>query len=92
MSENVIQLPSRGESIVTKRQLAAKLGRSERWVEGKCKEGMPVLEQTDRWGRRLYNLGAVEAFLREKPAPRRSLEGRVTDLERQMSKLLERTG
>ena len=41
MGGQVIRLPSRGDTLLTKKQLATLLGRSERWVELKVKEGCP---------------------------------------------------
>lgn len=73
---------------VTKKQLAAHLGRSERWIELRAKEGMPVIEATDRLGRRMYPLQEVTDWLdagRPKRKPRdrfTALEERVAALER----------
>lgn len=95
MSGQVIQLPSRGAgTLLTKKQLAAHLGRSERWVELKVREGMPVEAATDRYGRRRYSLRAVEAWLdggNPKPAKREdriaALEAQVADLASQVAQL-----
>lgn len=60
----VVTFPGRGlPTTLTKRQLATRLKRSTRWVEIKVREGMPVEEVIDRYGRRRYNLSAVEAWL-----------------------------
>jgi hypothetical protein len=48
---------------VTKRQLAAHLGYSTRWIEQQVKAGMPY----QRWGGRLrFQVSAVEAWLKER--------------------------
>lgn len=90
---NVVAFPARGEVILTKGQLAKHLGRSPRWIELRVRDGMPVLEGSDRYGRRRYNLLAVEAWLRSgrpSPSTKTSLEERVASLERQLGELLRR--
>jgi excisionase family DNA binding protein len=48
---------------LTKRQLAAHLNYSTRWVEQQVKAGMPH----ERWGGRLrFQVSAVEAWLKER--------------------------
>ncbi|HEY7830918.1 MAG TPA: hypothetical protein VIC06_10180 [Solirubrobacteraceae bacterium] len=94
MNGQVVQLPVRGgaDRIVTKQQLASHLGRSPRWVEMRVKDGMPVIEGTDRYGRRRYNLRECEAWLnggRPKPAKR---EDRLTVLEREVAELRAQVG
>jgi phage terminase Nu1 subunit (DNA packaging protein) len=79
--------------LLTKQQLADHLGRSTRWIEQQVRRGMPVEQATDRYGRRRYDLNAVETWLRAgRPRVDRasSLEERVASLERQMSELLAR--
>jgi hypothetical protein len=85
VSATVVVLPTRGREIVTKKQLAARLGRSERWVELKARdEGLPVFD-TDRFGRRRYDAQAVESWLRgAKAKPRRD---RVAELEQAIGEL-----
>jgi hypothetical protein len=63
MAGQLVALPVRGATLLTKKQLAAHLGRSESWVELRVREGMPVEEATDRYGRRRYNLALVEQWL-----------------------------
>lgn len=88
MSGNVIQLPSRSvDMLLTKKQLAAHLGRSERWVELKVKAGMPVEAATDRYGRRRYSLRAVEAWLDGGHPKSAKREDRLAVLEAQMADL-----
>ena len=93
MGGQLVRFPSRGDVLLTKKQLAAHLGRSARWVELKVREGMPVEQATDRYGRRRYDLEAVEAWLRDgKPkSSTRSVQERIASLEQQMSELLRRT-
>jgi hypothetical protein len=51
------------EPWLTKRQLAAHLGYSTRWIELQVKDGMPC----ERWGGRLrFQVSAVEAWLKER--------------------------
>lgn len=96
----VIRLPNRASAedvILTKKQLAARLGRSERWVELQARDnGLPVIEATDRFGRRRYSLKAVEDWMsagkpKRKPAHREdrlaALERQVADLAAQLSEL-----
>jgi hypothetical protein len=86
MGGQLVRLPSRGDALLTKRQLATVLGRSERWVELKVKDGMPVEEATDRYGRRRYNLRLVQAWL-DDARPRAARPDRLTVLERQVADL-----
>jgi hypothetical protein len=52
---------------LTKKQLAAALGMSVRWVEARMKEGMePAF--TDRRGRRMFSLRECETWLNERSA------------------------
>src|SRR5271168_1211506 len=94
MGGQVVSLPSRGDTLLTKKQLAKLLGYSERWVELKVNEGMPMEEATDRYGRRRYNLRLVQAWLderRRRPARREDrlavLERRVADLAVELAEL-----
>lgn len=94
MNGNVVSLPNRAPTLVTKKQLAKILGRSERWVELAVRDReMPVVEATDRFGRRRYNLAAVEAWMKDGVPKRRpaSVERRLASLEAQMNELLRRT-
>jgi hypothetical protein len=82
----IVRLPVLGQLTLTKKQLAAHLGRSERWVELKAKDGMPVEEATDRYGRRRYNLRLVQAWL-DDARPSTARPDRLTVLERQVADL-----
>lgn len=84
------QIRSSQPVLLTKKQLAQHLGRSERWVEMRAKDGMPVVEGTDRLGRRRYDLAACEAWLADGRPKSRSdrlaaLEARVEALEARLS-------
>jgi phage terminase Nu1 subunit (DNA packaging protein) len=87
VSGQLVRLTSRPQTLLTKKQLAAHLGRSERWVELRVRDGMPVEQATDRYGRRRYNLGLVEEWLRagRPTAPKR--EDRIALLERRVGEL-----
>jgi len=86
MSGQVIRLPPRGDALLTKKQLAAVLSRSERWIELKVKEGMPIEEATDRYGRRRYNLRLVQAWL-DDGRPKAARVDRIAVLERRVAEL-----
>lgn len=97
-SGQVIQMPSRGASaLITKQQLAMRLGRSARWIEMQTREkGLPALQRTDRRGRRLYDLDAVLAWMgsgkpKERPATEHerisTLEMKVASLQAQLNDL-----
>jgi phage terminase Nu1 subunit (DNA packaging protein) len=87
MSAQVITLPARGPILLTKKQLAAQLCRSERWIELKVRDGMPVEQGTDRHGRRRYDLHQVERWLSEVPASSTKREDRLDQLERMITAL-----
>lgn len=89
---NVIQLPSRSPVVLTKKELGRHLKRSERWIEMRVREGMPVLAANDRYGRRRYDLADVETWLKDGKPREATLEERMAALERQMSELMGRTG
>ena len=76
-----------GDVLLTKKQLAAHLGRSARWVELKVREGMPVEQATDRYGRRRYNLRLVETWLHEGRPKAVRHEDRLAVLERRVAEL-----
>jgi hypothetical protein len=72
--------------MLSKKQLARELGRSERWIELKVRDcGLPVEEATDRYGRRRYNLRLVQEWLKT-AKPARPVD-RVSILERQVADL-----
>jgi hypothetical protein len=55
----VVPLRPASQALLTKKQLAAALGRSERWIELKQRDGLPIAS-TDRYGRRRYRLADVD--------------------------------
>lgn len=86
MSATVHRLPSAGLQLVTKQQLAAHLQRSPRWIEIKVNEGMPS-ENLDRFGRRMFDLAAVERWLAAGEPKATSTTERLEQLERQVAEL-----
>ena len=78
------------EATLTKRQLAAHLGRSERWVELRVAEGMPSLSPTARFASRRFVLSEVERWLGEGRPSVRPVPERLAELERQVVGLLAR--
>lgn len=84
MSARIYQLPVTRSVLLTKKQLAAHLGRSTRWIELQMRRGLPFEGATDRFGSRRYDLAKVEAWLcAGEPAMRRekTLAERVAALE-----------
>lgn len=84
MTATVVQMSARG--LLTKKQLADKLGRSERWIELRQRDGLPVAD-TDRFGRRRYRLDDVNAWLHDAAAKPRSVPDRIAQLEQQVATL-----
>jgi len=87
MSAQIISLPSRGPILLTKKQLAAHLGRSQRWIELRVHDGMPVEPGADRYGRRRYDVLLVEQWLKDRPAKRPSRPDRLGQLEQAVADL-----
>lgn len=87
MSAQIISLPSRGPILLTKKQLAAHLRRSERWIELKVRDGMPVEQQVDRLGRRRYDLQEVEQWLKRGLAKAPQRQDRIGQLELRIAEL-----
>ena len=85
MSATVVSLRQR-ETLLSKKQLAAELDRSPRWVEQRHHDGLPI-HSTDRYGHRRYSLEAVQAWLVERPVGRVELVDRVAALEARMAEL-----
>ena len=59
----VVRLPTAAGRLLTKRQLAAELGRSTRWMELRMREGLPVLPRCTPGEHARYDLDAVRAWL-----------------------------
>jgi hypothetical protein len=87
---NVVQIHPQTAPWVSKRQLAAHLGRSVRWVELRTAAGMPHCGPTRCFPRNRYNLAEVESWLTgDQPKPQSANE-RITELERQIAELCRR--
>ena len=87
MSAQIISLSSRGPVLLTKKQLAAHLRRSERWIELRVHDGMPVEQGADRYGRRRYDVRLVEQWLRDRPASSSKQQDRLGQLEQAVADL-----
>lgn len=87
MSSNVVRLPTR-HGLLSKKQLAAELGRSPRWIELRMREGLPVEPRKTPAESTRFDLEKVTAWLDaradEKP---RTLEQRVAQLEARVATL-----
>jgi hypothetical protein len=87
VSAPVVAIRPSSVPLLTKKQLAAELGRSERWIELRQRDGLPVAS-TDRFGRRRYRLADVQRWLNAAATqPARPLSDRVASLERQVAEL-----
>lgn len=87
MTATVARIHPHG-ALLSKKQLAQHLGRSERWVELRVREGMPSIDPTPRYGGRRFNLADVEGWLGESERARsRPMGERVAELEREMAGL-----
>ena len=85
---SLVAFPSHASDIMlTKRQLAEHLGRSERWIELKMRDGLPCLPRTDRQGRRMFRLRSVEAWLADGQPKVASAAERLSQLEAQVARL-----
>ena len=73
--------------VLTKRQLAAHLGRSSRWIELKVAEGMPSIAPTARYPHRRFRLADIEVWLRDGRARPATTVERVAALEVKMALL-----
>ena len=74
--------------LLMKRQLAAELGRSTRWVELRLREGLPVLPRRSPAEHARFDLEAVRAWLESRSDERAvSIEQRVARLERELATL-----
>jgi hypothetical protein len=84
----IVRLPNAGPRLLTKRQLAAELGRSTRWVELRMREGLPVEPRRTPGEHTRFDLHAVRAWLdtRAERLPV-ALEERVARLERGLATL-----
>ena len=90
MSGAVVQFPRRPNHLLTKKQLAAELGRSTRWIELRMREGLPSAPRRSPTEHTRFELDVVTAWLAARatrPAP--TLEQRVARLEAQLARLAE---
>lgn len=87
---STLRLPTSG-LILTKQQLAQHLGRSERWIELRVRDGMPSIPPSRRYACRRFHLQAVERWLAaDQHAPQRPLPERIALLETQLAELTAR--
>jgi hypothetical protein len=87
---NVVRLPVRPVHgrLLTKKQLAAELGRSTRWIELRMREGLPVVPRSTAMEHARFELDAVRTWMDGRGSARQpSLEERVGQLERQVNTL-----
>jgi phage terminase Nu1 subunit (DNA packaging protein) len=87
VSATVVSINQRG--LLTKKELAEHIGRSDRWIEQQQHKGLPVAERnTQGWN--LYKLADVEAWMRqERP---KTTEQRLTAVEAELATLRELLG
>lgn len=86
MSATIVRLHDQAHGLLTKRELAAEIGRSERWIELRQRDGLPVAD-TDRFGRRKYSLADVRGWMHEAAHRPRSTADRLAELEAQVREL-----
>jgi hypothetical protein len=75
----------RADALLTKRQLAAHLGRSIRWIELRVREGMPSEPPTRRFPHRRFRLADIEAWLANGQQKPSTDHERIVQLERQVA-------
>lgn len=73
--------------LLSKRQLAAELSRSPRWVELRMREGLPVEPRATPTEHARFDLGKVRAWLDGRAEQPATLEQRVAQLERRLGTL-----
>jgi phage terminase Nu1 subunit (DNA packaging protein) len=74
--------------VLNKKQLAAELCRSTRWIELRMREGLPVLPRRTPSEHARFDLDAVRAWMeRRANAAPQPLEARVARLERLVATL-----
>lgn len=92
MSAEILRFPPRDRRVrlLTKKQLAAELGRSTRWVELRMREGLPVAPRRTPREHARFELDAVRAWLdaRARAAPM-TLDERVARLEHRLATLAD---
>jgi len=83
-------LTSQQEIVMTKAQLARHLGRSERWIELRVRDGMPSQPPSRRYACRRFVLAEVEDWLRDGPPRPPTVAERLDQLESEQARLRER--
>jgi phage terminase Nu1 subunit (DNA packaging protein) len=92
MSGSVVRLPRTGLRLVSKKQLAAELGRSTRWVELRMREGLPVAPRRTPHEHARFDLEAVGSWLASRePETSLPLADRVRRLEQEVARLATRS-
>ncbi len=76
--------------VMTKAQLARHLGRSERWIELRVRDGMPSQPPTRRYACRRFVLAEVEDWLTDGPPRSPTVAERLAQLESEQARLRER--
>lgn len=77
--------------LLTKKQLAEHLGRSERWIELRLREGLPSEPPSKRYASRRFNLADVQAWLSDgQPTVAKPVPVRLAELEREVVSLRDR--
>jgi phage terminase Nu1 subunit (DNA packaging protein) len=93
MTGNVVHLNrSAPGRLLSKKHLAAELGRSPRWVELRMREGLPVEPRRTPAEHTRFDLTRVQAWLVERAEQPATLEQRVIQLERQVAALTRLIG
>lgn len=89
----LVHFPTRHQPgrLLTKKQLAAELGRSTKWIELRMREGLPVEPRKTAHEHARFDLAKVRAWLdsRSERKPM-TLEERVAMLERTVAAMSER--
>jgi phage terminase Nu1 subunit (DNA packaging protein) len=87
VSATVHRIGAAQTALITKAQLAAHLGRSPRWIEMRMRDGLPSKENLDRYGRRLFDLAAVEEWLRAGRPRATTVAERLAVVEDELARL-----
>jgi phage terminase Nu1 subunit (DNA packaging protein) len=85
----VVRLPSTRRILLSKKQLAAELGRSTRWVELRMREGLPVQPRRCAGEHARFDLDEVRQWLDARTGQTigPKLEERVARLEQELARL-----
>jgi phage terminase Nu1 subunit (DNA packaging protein) len=76
--------------LLSKKQLAAELGKSTRWIEQQMALGMPVEPRVKQNEPARFDLGRVKEWRAAQAEQPLSLEARVAVLERTVASLIDR--